>query len=202
VGLIVAFGVGLAGSFAAGWGAGRFLADRLPDDGPRSAAAKPGPRPGPSPSPTSNRTPERPPARPAAAESAESAGPAEPARPGPAVPPKREEPPAAVAPPKPPPAPPPSAPARLTFAADVRAIFQAKCVSCHGGQSKKGGLDVRTLAAITEGGNKGPALVPGDPARSPVWTTIEMGKMPPRNKPQLTADEKELVRRWIAGGAK
>jgi protein TonB len=96
----------------------------------------------------------------------------------------------------------PLPPPKVTFASDVRPVLQAKCASCHGGLSKKGGLDVRTLDAIARGGNEGPAVQPGSPEVSPLWTWVASGNMPPEGKPQLTAAEKKLIRDWIADGAR
>ena len=81
-------------------------------------------------------------------------------------------------------------------------MLQTKCVSCHGGLSKKGALDLRTLEAIARGGNEGPAVQPGSPEVSPLWTWVASGNMPPKGKPQLTAAEKRLLRDWIADGAR
>jgi hypothetical protein len=100
-----------------------------------------------------------------------------------------------TSPPPRPAAPPP------TFRADIRPILQAKCVTCHGTSDKlKGGLDVRTVAAILKGGESGPALVRGEPERSPLWEAVATDQMPP-GKVKLTPAEKEKLRRWIAGGA-
>jgi hypothetical protein len=90
----------------------------------------------------------------------------------------------------------------LKFEKDILPVFQAKCISCHGNLSKKGGLDLRSLGSIARGGNSGPGIKPGKPEDSPVWQTVKSGDMPPRNKPQLTADEKQLIAAWIAGGAR
>jgi mono/diheme cytochrome c family protein len=90
----------------------------------------------------------------------------------------------------------------VRFESAVRPVFQAKCASCHGTLSKRGGLDLRTLATTVRGGNSGPGVVPGRPGESPVWETVRTGQMPPPNKPQLTAAEKDLIRAWIAGGAR
>lgn len=89
-----------------------------------------------------------------------------------------------------------------TFA-KVSAVFKDKCVLCHGAVgSPKGGLDLRTLAAVNKGGDSGPAVKPGDLAGSPLWDSIESGQMPPPKKEPLTTEEKKLIREWILGGAK
>jgi hypothetical protein len=85
----------------------------------------------------------------------------------------------------------------------VSAVFKSKCTSCHGDtKGPKGDLDLRTLAAINKGGDSGPAVAPGDLAKSPLWESIDSGQMPPPKKDPLTADEKKLIRDWILGGAK
>src|SRR5439155_22417200 len=100
--------------------------------------------------------------------------------------------------PQPPPLPPtqpgPMAEGKLSFAADVRPIFSAKCLVCHGEFSKKGGLDLRTLDALKRGGDSGSAVNVAKPADGPLWQSIETGRMPPKNKPQLTASEKKTIR--------
>lgn len=85
----------------------------------------------------------------------------------------------------------------------VSAVFKDKCTLCHGDVGNpKGGLDLRTLAAVVKGGDSGPAVKPTDLAGSPLWDSIESGQMPPPKKEPLTADEKTLIREWILGGAK
>jgi hypothetical protein len=117
----------------------------------------------------------------------------------PSVPPtaKKEEPIKEVEPAKP-----TESSVTLKFEKDILPIFQSKCISCHGGLSKKGGLDLRSLTSITRGGNSGPGMKPGLPEDSPVWQSLKANEMPPPKKPQLTADEKQLILKWIAGGGK
>ena len=90
---------------------------------------------------------------------------------------------------------------------DVLPIFQVRCVACHGKRRQEAGLDLRTRASRLKGGRSGPAVVPGNPDRSPIIRKIESGAMPPVEM-QLansvrppTAAELQLLRRWIAAGA-
>ena len=163
------------------------------------AAAKPTPLPSPPPPPDTRATPppSAPPRQPPVAGLTSPPPPAPPKAPTPEPPPREapSEGPAHA------PADPPAA-RKLTFAADVLPVFQAKCVACHGGLSKKAGLDVRSIDAMIRGGKGGPVLKRGAPDQSPLWASIESGEMPPSNKPQLTADEKKMIREWILGGAK
>jgi mono/diheme cytochrome c family protein len=90
------------------------------------------------------------------------------------------------------------------FNRDIRPILATKCYACHGPDEDKreGGLrlDVRA-EAVPE------AIVPGDPEKSEVWARIITHDaddvMPPPSSPkQLTAKERELLKTWIAQGAK
>ncbi|WP_143393967.1 c-type cytochrome domain-containing protein [Fimbriiglobus ruber] len=85
--------------------------------------------------------------------------------------------------------------------AKVAAIFKSNCLLCHGDPTIKGGLDIRSIASIKKGGDSGPGIMPGVPAKSQLWMSIENGEMPPPNKPQLTDAEKKLIKDWIASGA-
>src|ERR1700722_3382159 len=46
------------------------------------------------------------------------------------------------------------------FERQVRPIFQAHCVRCHGADKQRGGLRVDSLATLLKGGEAGSALVP------------------------------------------
>ncbi|CAN5546006.1 hypothetical protein BH11PLA2_BH11PLA2_25350 [soil metagenome] len=89
-----------------------------------------------------------------------------------------------------------------SFASIILPILKAKCISCHGDPATKGGLDVRSVAAIKQGGNSGTALVPGDLAASGLWKSIDDGTMPPAGKAKLTAAEIATIRKWIESEAK
>lgn len=98
--------------------------------------------------------------------------------------------------------PPPKASGPAVEFARVAPVFKDKCTICHGGVEPKGGLDLRSARAAIMGGDSGAAVKPGDPDNSLMWQSISDGTMPPKNKPQLTAEEKKLIKDWIAGGAK
>lgn len=87
------------------------------------------------------------------------------------------------------------------FERDAKAVFVAKCVKCHGGDTTKSGLDLRTAAAIKQGGDTGPSVVPGNPAKSLLFEQITSGAMPPGKAAKLTPDEIAIVKAWIEGGA-
>lgn len=95
-----------------------------------------------------------------------------------------------------------SSPAAIPdFSKDIAPVLKAKCLSCHGGEKRKGGLDMRTLESIVAGGDNGAAVVPGNKEKSMLWTQIRDGDMPPEGKPQLTPAEKDLIANWLSQGA-
>ena len=86
-------------------------------------------------------------------------------------------------------------------------IVSEKCLSCHGGDGKKikGGLDLRTREAALKGGERGPALVPGDPEKSLLFVAVtrrdEDLAMPPKENDRLTGQQVDQIGKWIAAGA-
>lgn len=85
-------------------------------------------------------------------------------------------------------------------------VLQARCVACHGPNAQKGGLRLDSVGTMLEGGEDGPALVPGRSAESEmvrrIWLPAGHDEvMPPRGKKPLTALEAELIRWWIDEGA-
>lgn len=94
----------------------------------------------------------------------------------------------------------------LSFRAQVEPILQTYCVSCHGETRKKGGLRLHTPAAIREGGENGAVVKAGDVENSPLHALLllphdDERHMPPSDKKQPTADQIDVLRRWIEQGA-
>jgi len=94
---------------------------------------------------------------------------------------------------------------RISFAHDIRPILKSKCMSCHGGVRQLGGLSFLFEEDVYKELRSGKAaIVPGDPAHSEVYQRVitrNEGKvMPPEGEP-LSAEEAELIRKWIEQGA-
>jgi hypothetical protein len=97
----------------------------------------------------------------------------------------------------------------VDFNRDIRPLLSETCFRCHGFDEKarKAGLrlDVRELALKPAKSGATP-IVPGKPEQSEIIRRLfarnEEDRMPPAemHKP-LAADQKELIRRWIAAGA-
>src|SRR5262249_42006130 len=79
------------------------------------------------------------------------------------------------------------------------------CYKCHSAAANKsrGGLQLDTRKGIQEGGDRGPAVVPGDPAVSLLLTAISHAdpdlKMPPKAD-RLPESVLNDVRTWIRMG--
>jgi len=100
--------------------------------------------------------------------------------------------------------------AQVRFNRDVRPILSENCLSCHGpdaGKRKaKLRLDERD-SAVQPAESGDTAIVPGRPEASALVERIESTDadevMPPRkSRKHLTAAQKEVLKRWIAEGAK
>lgn len=89
----------------------------------------------------------------------------------------------------------------------VASIMQAKCVSCHGEEKKKGKLQLHTYAAIIKGGGDGATtVIPSNIKDSLLLVranlpTDDDEHMPPSDEPQLTKEEVAILKWWIETGA-
>ena len=89
----------------------------------------------------------------------------------------------------------------ITFERDVRPIFKAYCLDCHGGgEALKGRLDLRLKRFAERGGDSGPAIVAGKPEESYLLDRLHDAEMPPGEK-KVPREKIEVIARWIAEGA-
>lgn len=95
----------------------------------------------------------------------------------------------------------------VSFNRDIRPIMSDTCFHCHGNDAgtREAGMRLdRREAAVAETDGGIVPIVPGDPDASEIIRRIfdEDDPMPPESahKP-LTAEQKELFRRWVAEGA-
>ena len=90
------------------------------------------------------------------------------------------------------------------FESKIRPALTKYCYECHSsGEKVRGGLLVDSRDGLLQGGDTGPAIVPGDPAASLLFTAISWQdrdtQMPPKN--QMPAEVIADFRSWIAMGA-
>jgi mono/diheme cytochrome c family protein len=89
-----------------------------------------------------------------------------------------------------------------SFRGNVAPLLESKCVRCHGEKVRKADLDLRTAAGVLKGGETGAVIVAGKPEKSLLYQKVHKGEMPPDEDKRLREAEVEVIRRWIAAGAK
>jgi hypothetical protein len=89
------------------------------------------------------------------------------------------------------------------FELKIRPVLATTCLPCHGGKATKSGLRVDSRASLLEGGNRGAALVAGNPRQSLLLRAIKYDddelKMPPKKR--LPAEVAAAFEEWISRGA-
>jgi hypothetical protein len=90
------------------------------------------------------------------------------------------------------------------FEKQVRPLLASNCYNCHSANTNaKSGLRLDDRNGILAGGNRGPAMVPGDPDRSllikAVSRTDKKLKMPPEK--ELEPEQIAILNQWIKDGA-
>ncbi len=91
----------------------------------------------------------------------------------------------------------------ISFSRDVRPILARSCFTCHGPDESQrmAGLRLDQREAAVEMG----AIVPGEPDDSELVRRILSDdpdeQMPPESENPLTDEQKQKLRRWVAGGA-
>ncbi|MCB1279764.1 c-type cytochrome domain-containing protein [Prosthecobacter sp.] len=89
----------------------------------------------------------------------------------------------------------------------VASIMEAKCVSCHGTEKKKGKLQLHDYASIMKGGGDGATTVIAKNVKDSLMLvranlpTDDDDHMPPSDEPQLTKEELAVLKWWIETGA-
>ncbi len=96
----------------------------------------------------------------------------------------------------------------VDYLTQVKPILQQRCYACHGALKQEAGLRLDTAAFAIKGGESGAAVVAGELADSSILlkriaATNAEERMPPSEEGEpLTAEQIELIRHWIAAGAK
>ena len=78
-------------------------------------------------------------------------------------------------------------------------IVSQQCLTCHNTKKPSAGLDLTTRESAIAGGQTGPALVPGDPETSLIYSKVASGQMPFGNP--LPLEDRGIFRRWVEAGA-
>ena len=93
----------------------------------------------------------------------------------------------------------------IDFKTDIKPIFEASCLRCHGTEKPKSKFSLATRESALKGGENGVAILPRDSARSPlihyVAGLVEDMQMPPPGKADpLTREQIAFLRAWIDQG--
>ena len=92
------------------------------------------------------------------------------------------------------------------FERHVRPLFVDRCQKCHGDAKQWGSLRLDSRQGVLDGGDSGPAVVPGNAAVGELAARLashdDAVRMPPPEEgPPVSPDVVDAVRAWIAAGA-
>ena len=94
----------------------------------------------------------------------------------------------------------------VLFLRDIWPVLARDCIACHSVKQRYANLQLDSPARILQGGDIGPAVVPGQPEKSELVRRLllpaESPDRMPRERKPLTQAELARVQRWIAEGAK
>src|SRR3954452_12631015 len=91
------------------------------------------------------------------------------------------------------------------FATDVAPILTKYCTGCHNDTDREGKLSLQSYEALLKGGAKGGVVTPGQTELSRlirVLTGAAKPAMPPEGEEAPKPTEIEVLKGWIAAGAK
>ncbi len=98
-----------------------------------------------------------------------------------------------------------AADAVVDYTRDVKPILAKHCQACHGVKDQQSGLRLDAAQLLRRGGDRGPAITPGNSGQSLLIEAItgagDAPKMPVEGDP-LSKREIDVIRRWIDQGAK
>ncbi len=94
----------------------------------------------------------------------------------------------------------------LVFTDIVSPVLQSKCYSCHNANKQKGGLRMDEIGLLMKGGKDGKMITPGNAGESGLIKRLLLPAdddhhMPPKEKPQLTEGQVNMLTWWINNNA-
>lgn len=98
--------------------------------------------------------------------------------------------------------------AAVSYSGEIAPLLWKRCGSCHGDRQSvpRGDFSVATYADLMLGGSMTQTIVPGKPDESLIVQFVEgrrgKSRRMPQQAPPLRKAEIDLIRRWIAEGAK
>ncbi len=91
------------------------------------------------------------------------------------------------------------------YQSDIKPLFKSHCYRCHAGDQAKSGYRLDTAIKAIAGGDRGPAIIPGNAAASLISQALrgthpQLSPMPYRDK-ALSPPAIESIEAWINAGA-
>jgi mono/diheme cytochrome c family protein len=96
----------------------------------------------------------------------------------------------------------------VTYETDIKPIFAASCIRCHGDKRPGNGIVLTSLEGALKGGKDGKVILAGDSAHSDLVLSVahvgDPDSFMPRGRSakKLTDEQIGLIRAWIDQGAK
>lgn len=98
---------------------------------------------------------------------------------------------------------PPPANHQVDFKTEIKPIFEASCIRCHGRGRARGGLQIDSRATLLKGGDSGPAVAPGHGENSYLLALVagvDPDEIMPKKGKKLTPEQIGAIRAWIDQG--
>jgi mono/diheme cytochrome c family protein len=98
---------------------------------------------------------------------------------------------------------PPPASRPVDFKADIKPIFEASCIRCHGRGRDRGGFQIDSRQSLLKGGDTGPAALAGNSTGSyliELVSGLNPDEVMPKKGKKLTPEEVGALRAWIDQG--
>src|SRR5256714_6161805 len=95
---------------------------------------------------------------------------------------------------------PPPATHAVDFSKEIKPIFEASCIKCHGRGKDKGGFRIDTRETLLKGGDSGPVIIPGKSAESLLISLVQgfdPDSVMPKKGSRLTPEQIGVLRAWI-----
>ena len=93
----------------------------------------------------------------------------------------------------------------VKFAEHIKPILEARCLQCHNKRSMPERISFESREQAFAGGKHGRAIIPGDPDNSRMVNFInaprDTAEAMPKIGHEISAEEAETIREWIAAGA-
>lgn len=95
---------------------------------------------------------------------------------------------------------PPPAARDVDFVKDIKPIFEASCIKCHGRGKDKGGFAIDNRETFLKGGDSGPVAIAGKSGESLIVEMVsglDPDNVMPQKGSKLTPEQVSLLRKWI-----